>query len=194
MKKIVLSLSLLVSTISFAQSECCDVVDSAGVSVISSNGNCVITNNIASDCGEVKEVVAPPKVEVVEVETPLKVELKEEEKDILMKALEGVKFKTNSDVLLPESYEKLDAVAELMKSNEKYKLTVDGYTDNTGESDYNHALSLKRAEAAKARLVVDGISADRITTHGYGEERPVDSNDTKEGRAKNRRVEFLISF
>ena len=190
MKKIVLSLGLLVSTVSFAQSECCNVVDSAGVEVVSSNDECVIAPNLPSisTCSEKKMTKKTPVVK------PKKIELAASEKAVLMQALEGVKFKTNSDVLLPESLPKLDAVAELMNSHSDYKLTIDGYTDNTGNSEHNHKLSFKRAEAAKARLIKDGISGSRITTHGYGEERPIATNDTAEGRAKNRRVEFIVSL
>lgn len=201
MKKTLLLLSLLVSAFSFAQSRCCDVVDSAGIPVVSSNGKCVVTKNFlsASNCGETitKKVVEAPVVkQVVEekIAEPAKVELMDSEKTILSQALEGVKFKTNSDVLLPDSYTKLDAVAEIMKNHSDYKLTIDGYTDNTGDSKHNHELSYKRAEAAKVRLIEDGISANRITTHGYGEEHPVTTNDTEEGRAKNRRVEFTVSL
>ena len=81
-----------------------------------------------------------------------------------------------------------------MKANSSFNLTIDGYTDNTGDADHNKELSYKRAEAAKARLIEDGISASRITTHGYGIANPIATNDTAEGRAKNRRVEFSISF
>lgn len=187
MKRIVLSLSLLVSVVSFAQTTCCNVVDSEGLSVISSNGNCVVAENLPSgkgDCGNV----------VKEVTKVVKKELKASEKAVLMQALEGVKFKTNSDVLLPASLPKLDAVAALMESHKDYKLTIDGYTDSTGNSDHNHKLSYKRAEAAKARLIKDGIKGSRITTHGYGEEYPIATNDTAEGRTKNRRVEFKVTF
>lgn len=210
MKKTLLLLSLLVSAFSFSQSRCCNVVDSAGLSVVSSDGKCVIAKNSlsASNCGEtmtekvvevpvVKQVVEAPVVKQVVVEKkaePAKVELMDSEKAVLSQAFEGVKFKTNSNVLLPDSYSKLDAVAEIMKNHSGYKLTIDGYTDNTGNSKHNHELSYKRAEAAKARLIEDGISADRITTHGYGEEKPIATNDTSEGRAKNRRVEFLVSL
>jgi len=187
MKKVFLLTGLVFSGISFAQG-CCNVVDSAGINVITSNGVCVVTSKAATtDCDEqamATAITAKPKT----------INLKRSEKNILLQALEGVKFKTNSDVLLPASLPKLDAVAELMKSHPDYKLTIDGYTDNTGASDYNHSLSLKRAEAAKARLIEDGIDASRITTHGYGEERPIATNDTPEGRAKNRRVEFLVSY
>lgn len=196
MKNTLLLLSLLVSAFSFAQSACCNVVDSAGLSVVSSNGNCVIAKNLlgTSNCGETV-VEAPVVKAVVEKKAePAKIVLLDSEKAILSQALEGVKFKTDSDELLPDSYPKLDAVAEVMKNHSDYKLTIDGYTDNTGDSKHNHELSYKRAEAAKARLIEDGISANRITTHGYGEERPIATNDTPEGRAKNRRVEFLVSY
>ena len=184
MKRTLLSLSLLVSAVSFAQTTCCNVVDSAGVTVISSNGNCVVAENLpsASDC----------KVEKI-VKKVVKTELEASERNILSQALIGVKFKTNSDELLTESYPKLDAVAELMKNN-NYKLTIDGYTDSTGNAAHNETLSYKRAEAAKARLIKDGIDGSRITTHGYGVANPIATNDTAEGRAKNRRVEFKITF
>ena len=189
MRKVLLSLSLLVSAVSFGQSGCCNVVDGAGLTVVDSNGLCITAPNLPSYSGDcAMETVAEVAPKVKELVLP------ESEKTILMQALEGVKFKTDSDELLPESLPKLDAVAALMESHADYKLTIDGYTDNTGKSEYNHSLSYKRAEAAKARLIEDGIAGDRITTHGYGEERPVATNDTAEGRAKNRRVEFLVSL
>jgi len=191
MKKIVLLFGLLISSVSFAQL-CCNVVDSAGLTVVDSDGLCVTAPNLPSysedACGQ-KEVAKS-----IPTTKPKKIVLKEAEKTVLLQALEGVKFETDSDVLLPESMPKIDAVAELMKNHPDYKLTVDGYTDNTGESAYNHELSLKRANAVKARLIEDGIAGSRITTHGYGEERPVATNETAEGRAKNRRVEFLVSY
>jgi len=218
MKNIFIVLGLLVSTFSFAQSRCCNVVDGSGRFVVSSDGKCVVAINSlsASNCGEtvIEKVVEAPVVKEVPVVKeapvvkevpvvkqvveekkvePAKVTLLDSEKAVLSQALEGVKFKTNSNELLPDSYPKLDAVAEIMKNHSDYKLTIDGYTDNRGDSKHNHELSFKRAEAAKARLIVDGISADRITTHGYGEEKPIATNDTPEGRAKNRRVEFLVS-
>ena len=183
MKRILLLSGLLVSSISFSQ-VCCNIVDSSGLAVVDSNGNCIIAPNLPSyaACGEQKTVTKPKKIK-----------LKDAEKNILLQALEGVKFKSNSDVLLSESFSKIDAVAELMKNHMDYNLIIDGYTDNQGSASYNQKLSYKRAEAAKARLIKDGISGSRITTHGYGEERPIATNDTAEGRAKNRRVEFLMA-
>jgi len=190
MKKVVVAFSLLVSAISFAQSGCCNVVDGAGLTVVDSNGLCITAPNLPSysgDCAStVSSVSTNPKHELVK--------LKKAEAAILTSALEGVKFKTDSDNLLPESLPKIDAVADLMKSNPNYNLMIDGYTDNTGKSDYNHDLSYRRAEAVKARLMTDGIKGSRITTHGYGEENPVATNDTAAGRAKNRRVEFILTY
>ncbi len=188
MKKVVILLSLVVASISYAQG-CCNVVDSEGLTVVDSDGLCVTAPNLPSydgDCASGMMGTMAPKTG--------KPKLEREEKTVLMEALEGVKFKTDSDFLLPESLPKIDAVAELMKNHPDYKLTIDGYTDNTGESVYNHELSLKRANAVKARLIEDGIAGSRVTTHGYGEERPIATNETEEGRAKNRRVEFLVSY
>ena len=184
MKKTLLSIGVLLSGFAFAQTPCCNVIDSAGNTVVSTNGNCVVTADASEDCEVTKEAPAEAKDLLTDAETI-----------ILSQALEGVKFKTNSDVLLEESYEKLDAVAEVLNHHPELKLIIDGYTDNTGASDYNHSLSLKRAEAAKKRLVeIDKVDASRITTHGYGEESPIATNDTPEGRAKNRRIEFNVSF
>jgi len=177
MKKSILVIAILASSLSFAQEKCCNVITTNGVNAITKNGNCVITSGSAHEnCEKGKTAIV----------------LKAEETLVLKNALEGVKFKSNSDALLPESHAKLHAVTELMNTHQGFKLTIDGYTDNTGASEHNHQLSLKRAEAAKAHLVQDGIEPSRITTHGYGEENPIDTNDTAEGRAHNRRVEFSV--
>jgi outer membrane protein OmpA-like peptidoglycan-associated protein len=73
-------------------------------------------------------------------------------------------------------------------------LSINGHTDNTGGDDLNLKLSQDRADAAKQYLVNQGISADRITAIGYGSSKPIQSNDTEEGRSKNRRVEFKLKF
>jgi len=69
---------------------------------------------------------------------------------------------------------------------------VVGYTDSTGPAKYNQGLSERRAKSVYDYFVSKGIAADRLTTKGYGEERPVASNATREGRAKNRRVELVV--
>lgn len=106
--------------------------------------------------------------------------------------LRDLVFKTGSASLdKGKSKETLETLVEFMKT-QSVSIEVDGYTDNTGDSEANHELSQKRADAVKKYLEKNGIDADRITAKGYGEENPVASNDTEEGRARNRRTEVII--
>jgi outer membrane protein OmpA-like peptidoglycan-associated protein len=73
------------------------------------------------------------------------------------------------------------------------QVQLSGHTDNTGTPDANQNLSLNRANAVKQMLVDGGIAADRIATIGYGQDRPIASNDAEEGRAKNRRLELTVT-
>jgi len=86
----------------------------------------------------------------------------------------------------------LDAIVSLMKEFNKANFNIAGYTDSTGRDSYNLKLSEKRANAVVKYLVDHGISADRITSKGYGEANPIDTNDTAKGRANNRRVEIQV--
>lgn len=81
----------------------------------------------------------------------------------------------------------------MLKQNERIKVEIAGHTDNVSSADFNMKLSLKRANAVKDFLVSKGIDTRRVTTAGYGEERPIASNDDeKDGRELNRRVEFKV--
>ena len=105
--------------------------------------------------------------------------------------LHGIYFDTGSASLLPASDPTLAAVAALLKAEKDWTVAVEGHTDNRGGADYNLALSQKRAEAVRAALIERyGIDPDRLTATGFGETRPVETNDTIEGRARNRRVEL----
>ncbi len=104
--------------------------------------------------------------------------------------LKGVNFATSSARLTPESKAVLDKVVRTMQENPEIEVEIRGYTDNRGNYEYNVQLSQKRADAVKAYLVQNGIDAARIKTRGFGPENPVAPNDTREGRAKNRRIEF----
>ena len=103
--------------------------------------------------------------------------------------LEGVTFDTGSSELLPESYERLDSVAEYLTYKKSARIEVSGHTDSVGPKAANKKLSQKRAEACKAYLVGKGVDGSRIEAIGHGGERPLASNKTAEGRRQNRRIE-----
>lgn len=106
--------------------------------------------------------------------------------------LENIFFAYNSSKLLKASFEELNQLLNLMKKNPKMKVSIEGHTDNIGSHAFNDKLSLERATAVKNYLVKSGVSAGRIEVKGHGERKPLDSNKTREGRKKNRRVEFKI--
>jgi len=111
--------------------------------------------------------------------------------------LPEVYFEFNKSDIKPESYGVLDGGAETIKTvfagNPDVKIEVQGHTDSKGSEEYNLNLSNKRANAVKDYLVINhNINPDRLMARGYGESRPVASNDTDAGRAKNRRVEFVV--
>jgi len=103
----------------------------------------------------------------------------------------GIYFDFASAEIKPQSKPTLDEIAEVMAAHPDWKLNVAGHTDNIGGDAFNLQLSQQRAEAVKTALVAQyKISADRLTTGGYGASSPVETNDTMEGRARNRRVEL----
>jgi OmpA-OmpF porin, OOP family len=112
-----------------------------------------------------------------------------------IKILDQVKFKTGSAEIQPgkDSQEVLEAVLKVMKEHpEITKIRIEGHTDNTGTAKINTKLSGDRAASVVKWLVKNGISADRLTSKGWGPDRPIDSNATEDGRKNNRRVEFHI--
>jgi OmpA-OmpF porin, OOP family len=105
-------------------------------------------------------------------------------------ALYGVLFDFNQSTLQPSSDAVLQQVANLLTANKALKLEVQGHTDNVGNDAYNQTLSEARARSVVAWLTHHDVAADRLTSKGYGKTRPVATNATDEGRAKNRRVEI----
>lgn len=103
--------------------------------------------------------------------------------------LDGVTFDTGKDTIKPESFERLDGVVEYMTHKKSVKIEISGHTDNVGKPEGNKQLSLRRAQACRKYLVDKGIDGSRVTAVGIGDEQPVGSNDTPEGRAQNRRIE-----
>lgn len=102
----------------------------------------------------------------------------------------GILFDSGSAVIKAESYKTLALIAELVTADPALKLSIEGHTDSDGVDAENLALSQKRADAVKAWLVAQGTAADRLTTQGQGETKPIDVNTTPEGKANNRRVEL----
>jgi outer membrane protein OmpA-like peptidoglycan-associated protein len=102
-----------------------------------------------------------------------------------------VYFRTNRAIIQPRSYAILDTVAQVLRDYPTIKLEVQGHTDDRGRDSYNLRLSQERADAVRDYLVQAGIDAARLTSRGYGETRPIESNRTRAGRSSNRRVEFL---
>lgn len=120
-------------------------------------------------------------------------EVSEEVQEVLDLAVENIQFNTGSDVLRTSSYESLNRVAELMEEN-NFDIELKGYTDNTGNAGANLELSRRRANAVRQYLVDQGISVARISAQGFGIADPIADNSTREGRAKNRRVEIEIVY
>lgn len=120
--------------------------------------------------------------------------ISKEIKEVLDKALKGVNFETNRAVLTKDSYSKLDDVVRVMKQDKTYKLKITGHTDNVGTSEKNMKLSKDRAQAVEDYLESKGLNSDRFIVIGFGDTKPVASNETEEGRKRNRRVEFTVIF
>lgn len=107
-------------------------------------------------------------------------------------AIQGVSFKTNQAVLTKESLPTLDRAVAVLREYASVRLEIAGHTDDSGKADKNRELSQARAEAVRAYLIKQGVDGARLTSVGYGPDKPVASNDTTAGRAKNRRVEFVL--
>ena len=104
----------------------------------------------------------------------------------------GINFAFDSSQLDEGSKIKLSRGVESLKKNQYIKVLIEGHTDSVGDADYNMGLSIRRAQAVKDHFVAEGVAANRMSIKGLGETDPITENDTKEGRSKNRRVEFVV--
>ncbi|MBC7407816.1 MAG: sodium-translocating pyrophosphatase [Arcicella sp.] len=102
-------------------------------------------------------------------------------------------FETGKSTLKPESSEQLTNIAEILKAFPNVNIKLGGYTDNTGDANTNLKLSGERASSVKAELTKLGIADTRLDSEGYGQNNPVTSNDTEEGRAANRRISIRVT-
>ena len=102
-------------------------------------------------------------------------------------------FGFDRDTIQGQFTDEIRGVAERLNGGEQGRIRVEGHADSTGPADYNQGLSERRAQSVKDRLMKDfNVSGDRISTEGYGENKPVADNSTREGRAKNRRAEIIV--
>ncbi|MDP9081721.1 MAG: OmpA family protein [Bacteroidota bacterium] len=103
----------------------------------------------------------------------------------------GINFDVDKATIKPESMGTLNMIAGILKDNPDLKFEVDGHTDNSGTPAHNATLSQQRADAVKSQLTSMGVDASRLTTKGFGDTKPISDNLTPEGKANNRRVEFV---
>lgn len=106
---------------------------------------------------------------------------------------DSVKFPVNGNQLSPEARTRLDELAQRLKSeNRNVYLEIQGFTDASGDARHNDRLGEERAEAVRRYLHRQGVALNRMSTISYGEEDPIASNDTAQGRAQNRRVTIVV--
>ena len=103
----------------------------------------------------------------------------------------GIQFDVNKSVIKPESMGTLNEISKIMRDNPATRFEVGGHTDSDGNDAANLALSQARSEAVRDQLLKMGIDPSRLTAKGYGKTKPIDNNTTPEGKANNRRVEFV---
>jgi len=103
----------------------------------------------------------------------------------------GIKFDVNKATLKPESMGPINKIYKLMQKQPELNFSVEGHTDSDGSDDTNMTLSKARGKSVMDKLIAMGISANRLKSNGFGESKPIDNNSTPEGKANNRRVEFV---
>lgn len=106
--------------------------------------------------------------------------------------MKNIYFDYDKTTLKSESFVELNKVVDFLKQNPSVSIEISGHTDSRGSDTYNQNLSQGRSQAVVDYLVSQGIESYRLEAHGYGESRPIDTNNTEEGMANNRRVEFTV--
>ena len=119
-------------------------------------------------------------------------EIEVEDRAVLTDAMRAVQFETGSAVLKPQSLSVLNQIGDILKKYPDYSLAIDGHTDSIGDSASNLTLSERRAKACYDYIISRGLSTTRLSHNGYGEKRPIADNKYKDGRERNRRVEFNL--
>jgi outer membrane protein OmpA-like peptidoglycan-associated protein len=132
----------------------------------------------------------PPQADPPPPEPPKQVKIRDNRIELGQK----IQFALNKAEILPASFSLMDELAKTIQENPQVqKVSIEGHASNEGQAQHNLTLSKARAEAVRAYLVTKGVSADRLSSTGFGASKPIASNDNEEGREKNRRVEFHIT-
>lgn len=141
----------------------------------------------------IEEDNAAIKAKLQKLESDMQ-KLSQQPSGIVTTSFQNIEFEFGSYNLTKQAYDILDQIYIILQNNPSWtNMTISGHTDNIGPKSVNQKLSEARAQAAKDYLVKKGIPESKIKVVGYGEDKPIASNDTPEGRQKNRRVEFEIS-
>lgn len=166
-------------------------VDSNGCEIAKSSKSDSKTDVVAKESDSDNDGVVDSLDKCTSTEAGVAVDLKgcKLEKSFVLK---GVSFLISSDELTEESKTVLNDVATVLNKNKELEIEVAGYTDNRGNPEFNDKLSKLRAESVKTYLVSKGVAAEQMHAKGYGDDKPVDNNETSEGRSNNRRVELHI--
>jgi OOP family OmpA-OmpF porin len=135
---------------------------------------------------------APPPVEPLVPEETVKDEADLQAQLNKLLAERVIEFEVDSDLLTPVGAALLDEVTPLLKQLPDVRFTIEGHTDNRGKQTLNERLSERRASIVKEYLIKQGIEAERMSAVGYGAAHPIADNTTKEGRRKNRRIQFKV--
>lgn len=148
--------------------------------VVGGTAGAIIGHDMDKQAEEIKDQIPGAKVE--RIDEGIKVEFNEK-----------ILFAFSKSDLSDSAKLNLDKLATALKNYPNTNIEIQGHTDSRGTDDYNMGLSLRRANSVRDYLVSQGIDGSRMTVKGYGESAPAYSNDTPEGMAQNRRVEFLIT-
>lgn len=155
------------------------------------------TNEMLDDQGFFKfeelprEIVVLKRMQVEDVELEFKTDFSKMESGTPI-VLNNIQFKSGSYQILESSYQELNDLAKALEEKPELKIAISGHTDNTGDEAKNLQLSKDRAKEVMNYLIEKGINKSRLTSSGFGSEKPIATNDTEEGRKKNRRVEFVV--
>lgn len=122
------------------------------------------------------------------------VKIEKEDLAVLTQAMKSVEFETGKSSLKSSSFRTLDKIYGMMEKYPRYKLSIGGHTDNVGDPKQNLSLSKARAQSCYDYLVKKGIKPRKLNHAGYGDRKPLQGNDTAEGRQANRRVEFGFNY